>query len=408
MNIFNFTKRRNQPIINSVPVKFVNRVNVGGVDAASFACIDLIASSFAGLSADVYTNKNRKEEENPLNKVLQNPNLDDTRFNLFYNCIYDYYAEGNVFLFKAYNEAKDLISLFRINPSSVVITVDEFGRKKYTVGGKEYSGKEIIHIPSRYGQDDITKRGKSIFKACSNAFDIANQMDSYTKTLFDNSLSSRTIIDVSKALPNATPEQIQQLKEKYISEFGGIENAGSPIVKTGNVEFNTLNSGIPENRNAQLVENRNFQISEVLRVFGVPEALLTGTNNGDIESVYLSFIERTIRPLTTVFEETFNKVLMDDGYFGFYTKFNYNSLMKTSLQARIDCYVKQVNNGMLTINEVREMEGRKQLEAGDNTFVPANAMPLNNDVIEAYMAKSKATMLEIENQNHSVIGDDKI
>jgi hypothetical protein len=87
--------------------------------------------------------------------------------------------------------------------------------------------------------------------------------------------------------------------------------------------------------------------------------------------------------------------------------------MKTSLQTRIETYAKQLTNGILSPNEVRRKENLPEIEAGDTIFVQANLMPLRQDVIDSYMAKSK----KIENENivspntqgdHSNLGDDKI
>jgi hypothetical protein len=86
-------------------------------------------------------------------------------------------------------------------------------------------------------------------------------------------------------------------------------------------------------------------------------------------------------------------------------------LIKTSLQSRIEAYVKQLNNGILSINDVLRKENLPDIEAGDYHFFAANMMPVTEEVIQSYMAKSKAVQQGLENSdsatNHDPKGDDK-
>jgi phage portal protein BeeE len=137
---------------------------------------------------------------------------------------------------------------------------------------------------------------------------------------------------------------------------------------------------------------------------------LNGTETTNIESLYTIFIENAIRPLATQFEQSINKLIP----FGepIYFEYSYNSLLKTSLQTRIDTYVKQLNNGVLTHNEVRRKENLPETneDSGDTLFIPANLMPLKDDVISAYMSGAQLKLQELENKEdqHSAIGDDKV
>jgi hypothetical protein len=87
--------------------------------------------------------------------------------------------------------------------------------------------------------------------------------------------------------------------------------------------------------------------------------------------------------------------------------------LKTSLQTRIDTYAKQINNSILSPNEVRRKENLPEIEMGDTHFIAANLLPLRRDVIDSYMAGAKLKQQELNEEspntqgNHSNIGDDK-
>lgn len=357
----------------------------------AFSCIDKIATSFASLSYGVYDKKTKQKIEHPLYEVLKEPNLDETHSLFFYLLIKDYYA-GNVYLYKYTDETGRVISLFRLNPSAVIVTRNEFNQKTFSYYGQKYDSNKILHIPSRFGYDG--KTGKSIFNECKKTFETSSNLNSYTANTFDNSLGKRLVIDLSESYPNANDEEQQKIRNKYLSFYGGVENAGKPIVKTGKIKFETIDTGISDNRQAQLTENRQFQLEAIAQIFNIPIEYLTGKGITDLEVITTLFMTQAIQPLVDVFQEAFNKLFSFSEREKYYVEFNYNSILKTSLSSKIDAYTKQFMNGILTLNEIRQKENLPPLEAGSTPFVPANLMPLTKENIEAYMAKSK---IEIEN-----------
>jgi HK97 family phage portal protein len=408
MNPFGFFLRKKAKAdVTSLIKAFSSPGNtVTGKDATSFACINLIASSFAGLSGKFYSKVSRQETEDyPLYEVLRDPNLDDTRFSFFYNSVKDYF-DGNVYWFKSY-DGKNLISLHRLSPSSVRVKRDQNNVKIFTVNGVEYTGDTVTHIPSVYGFNNLT--GRSIFQECSRIFNASLDLDTFVNNSFNNGIGNRLIIDLTGAYPNLSDEQREQLNQKFLLDYGGIKNAGKPLIKANKVEYGKIETDIKDNRAQQLCENRNFQEREIAKLFGIPLALLNGSKTDNIEALYTVFIENAIRPVATQFEQAVNRMIPIEDRHSVYFEYNYNSLLKTSMQTRIDSYVKQITNGMLSLNEVRRKENMPETEAGDVLFVPANLLPVRPDVLDAYMANSKKKMqelLNLENQ-HEKIGDDK-
>lgn len=379
--------------------------NYTGNDATSFACIDLIASSFASLDGAFYSSKDhQKQEKYKLYDVLKEPNIDETKNTFFYQSVKDYY-DGNVYWLKAFNPEGDLISLFRLNPNSVYVSRNELNQKIYTYNGARYTSEEVLHIPSRYGYNGL--KGKSIFNECRNIFSASKDLDDYTNNSFNNSIGKRVLIDISKAYPNATDEEIKQIKSAYMSNYSGVNNAGKPFIKTNNIELSTLDSEMNDNRSNQLIENREFQEKEISKLFGVPLPLLNGSFTSNLESNYTVFIENAIKPIALIFEESINRLIPINQRSKYYFEYSFNSLLKTSLESRISAYSKQIMNGMLTVNEVRRRENLSPLEAGDTPFVQSNWMPLTKDIVNSYMASAKLKQQDVTEERHGM-GDDKL
>jgi HK97 family phage portal protein len=409
MGIFNFLKRKNEKA-RTIQTVFPSGSDViTGKDSTSFAAIDLICSGFAGLSGYFYDKKSKQAvKDHVLYDLILNPNYDETKFQFFYHSAKDYF-NGNVFWYKYDNARGEVISLFRLNPAGVRVKRNLVNQKIYTYNGTEYDYRKILHIPSRYGYDGLI--GKSIFSECGRIFQNASELDSYIKNSFNNSVGNRLIIDITKAYPTATDEQIRQLQNMFLQEYAGIRNAGRPLIKSGKLEYGKIETDFKDNRANQLVENRKFQESEVAKLFGVPLPLINGTETANMESLYTIFIENAIRPLAASFEQSINKLIPFEERFTIYFEYSYNSLLKTSLQARIDTYSKQVTNGMLSPNEIRRKENLPEIEAGDNLFIQAGLMPLRQDVVDSYMAAAKLKEQNLESPDtqggHSNLGDDK-
>jgi HK97 family phage portal protein len=412
MNPFSFFLRKksaaaDRETMNRLLKVFSSSSNaITGKDATSFACIDRIASSFSSLSGKFYSRDSRREIEGyPLYGVLREPNIDDSRYLFFYNSVKDYF-DGNVYWFKSY-DGGDLISLHRLNPSSVRVKRDRNNMKIFTVNGEEYTSDTVTHIPSVHGFNNLV--GRSIFHECANIFKAAADIDDFVNNSFNNGVGNRLVIDLTKAYKDLSVEQEEQLKQKFILAYSGAKNAGKPLIKAKDVIYDKIETDIKDNRAQQLIENRNFQEREISKLFGIPLALLNGSKTDSIETLYTFFIENAIRPVAIPFEQAINRMIPPADRHSVYFEYDYNNLMKTSLQARIDAYAKQVTNGMLTVNEIRRKENMPESEAGDVLFVAANLLPLREDVIDAYMANSKKKMHELENleNQHEKIGDDK-
>jgi HK97 family phage portal protein len=303
-----------------------------------------------------------------------------------YSSVRDYFYSGNVYWYK-FDINGEIVALYRINPNKVRVTKNSFNQKVFQYNGKEYDSGNILHIPSRYGFDGLT--GKSIFSECIDVFRLSSEIDEFINNSFNNSIGNRLIIDITKEYPNATEEQIQQIKNKFQQNYTGIKNAGKPLVKTGKIDYGKIETDYKDNKANQLLENREFQEKEIAKLFGIPLPLLKGTETTNIESLYILFIENAIHPVATQFEQSINRLIPIEDRSKIYFEYSYNSLLKTSIQTRIDVYAKQLTNGMLSPNEIRRKENLPEIEAGDNHFLPANMMPLTNSIIESYMAKSK-------------------
>ncbi len=208
----------------------------------ALSCIDLISSSIASLPIDLIKKGSGKDTKHPLYSLLKQPNYDETPSLFFYALVQDYF-KGNIYLYKYKNSDNEVVSLFRISPDLVVVKNDL--RKVYAYNGKEYSSDTILHIPSRYGYNGLV--GQSIFNYYSDAFALVNGLYDYYNNSFRNGFGGgkRIVLDVSKLTgADLTSEKVEELKQKFLSEYSGVTGSGKPIIKTKEeVNYTTLDVG---------------------------------------------------------------------------------------------------------------------------------------------------------------------
>ena len=90
-------------------------------------------------------------------------------------------------------------------------------------------------------------------------------------------------------------------------------------------------------------------------------------------------------------------------------------MLETDITSTIDYLTKEVQSGLITINEARSKIGESSIgPEGDYHFMPSGYVPVTMDNINAYFAKSKIELQKAQEQSnpfeptqHSPVGDDK-
>lgn len=131
----------------------------------------------------------------------------------------------------------------------------------------------------------------------------------------------------------------------------------------------------------QMIELRQFQISEASRIFNVAPALLHDLSTGtysNFEQQSLSFASQTILPLVTMIEQELNLKLFGQRNSLNYVKFNIDALVRGDLKSRMEALARAVNSGLLTPNEGRALDDRPAMEGGDRLYIQGATVPLTD------------------------------
>jgi HK97 family phage portal protein len=148
---------------------------------------------------------------------------------------------------------------------------------------------------------------------------------------------------------------------------------------------------------AQYLETRKFDISEIARIFGVPLFLMqdheksTSWGSGIAETKD-AFVTFTMLSHCKRWEDEINKKLLDGGK-KYYCKFTIEGLLRGSLKDRMESYTKGAALGIYSIDEMREMEDMNPLENG---LGMTRLVSTNTKLLEDVIRESKNAEAENE------------
>ena len=150
------------------------------------------------------------------------------------------------------------------------------------------------------------------------------------------------------------------------------------------------------NNEAQFLETRKFQVSEICRIFRVPPHMIGDLDRAtfsNIESQNISFAVHTIRPWLVRIEQAINRALFPDnekagspGGRRFYVQFNLDGLMRGDYKSRMEGYAIGRQNGWLSTNDIRDLENMNPVPDEDG----GNALLVNGNMVSVRRAMNTA------------------
>jgi HK97 family phage portal protein len=178
-------------------------------------------------------------------------------------------------------------------------------------------------------------------------------------------------------------DALKTLKERFLA-YRGIGNSHRLMILEEGEKFERI--GLPP-EDAQYLETRAFDITEIARIYDVPPVLiheLTKTTSwgSGIEQLKDGFITFTMQPHCAKWEQEINAKLVSVDDNRFYCEFLMDNLLRGNMKDRAESYKIGLQNGFLSINDVLAMENRNPLpdELGGARFIAANMQTLQKAI----------------------------
>ena len=179
----------------------------------------------------------------------------------------------------------------------------------------------------------------------------------------------------------------QPLKKEQMDVIQGSWNNGAAQAGTKLMPFGFKYQRISISPDeAQFIQTRSFQAEEICRIFNCPTALVqlpSQTTYNNVEQQNLMFARHTIVPWTQRIEQEIDRKLIPSfDRDVIFSKFKLSDLQRGDSAARANYFTQMLQNGVLSINEVRQEEQLNPVEGGDVHCVQVNQIAL--DKLQAY------------------------
>ncbi|MEQ6474199.1 phage portal protein [Comamonas sp. wu1-DMT] len=213
---------------------------------------------------------------------------------------------------------------------------------------------EILHIReiSFDGVLGLSKRQLS-----EEVFELAASAQRAAVNVFKTGVMAGGSIEVQNALSDRA---FDRMKQSLNDEYSGAENMAKWMILEEGAKANQFSSTA---KDGQQIENRNHQIEEVARLYGVPRPLLmmddTSWGSG-IEQLAIFFVQFTMAPRFVCWEQALARSLLTDREREtLYFKTNERALLRGTLKDQADYFAKALGSGghqpWHTANEIRDL-----------------------------------------------------
>lgn len=351
--------------------------------SAVFACTRVISETIGSLPLNVYkrlpNGGKQRATEHPLYNLLHSlaaPNL--TSFNWRATAQGHLCTWGNSYAEIERNNAGRVIGLHIIPPNRVAVKLVD-GEKSYTVtlpkGGQVVlSAADVLHIPA-FGYNGMI--GYSVIGMARESIGLGMAAETFGSKFFGQGTNTGGVFEFPGKLKD---DAYDRLKKQLAEKYEGLGKSHRALLLEEGMKYTRI--GIPPN-DAQFLETRKFQVSEICRIFRVPPHMVQDLERAtfsNIEHQDIGFAKHTIRPWCVLWEQELARQLLTDADIrqGYFIEFSLDALLRGDIKSRYEAYAVGRQNGWLSANDVRNFENLNPIDGGEMYLVPLNMVPADS------------------------------
>lgn len=376
---------------------------------AVWASVKVLSESVAQIPLFLYERDGEykvRATKHPLYKILQrSPNELMSSFHLRQLMMVHLTTWGNAYCEIVWSRDGQVDALIPLRPDRVTpVLVD--GKKYFDVElpdgtAVRLPAYRVWHVPG-LGFDGLV--GYSPIKLHANTVGLAMAAEEYGANFFKNGTSAGMVLQHPGQL---SAEAASRLKRAIETSNAGLSNAHRVMVLEEGMDMKTLGLS-PED--AQLLSTRQFQVTEIARIYRVPPHMLGDMSRatwGNVEEMGEEFLRYTLMPYLRSFEATITQqLLVGDEQDTHFAEFLVDSFLRANTEKRYDAYSTAIQNGFMSVNEVRARENLNPIEGGDKHFVPLNLAPIGQRQIQVASEKRDTCSCGIEHRDSSGQSED--
>jgi HK97 family phage portal protein len=338
-----------------------------------FACVRLLADTIASLPWKAYRRdaKGIPKEVKPQPKILQQPYPGFDLFQWKWMVVASMALRGNSYHFvTARDKGNNPTALMPMHPDIVFLerrpNILDWFDPIYRIMGEAVPSQDMIHM--RRFTLPGEPWGMSPIRQASVAIGMGMAAEEYGYRFYKESATPSGVLTTDQPMDEEALERAQQ---NWIQSHGGRR---LPAILSNGFKFEPISIRPDE---AQFLETRQFQRSEICLLFGVPPILIGDTKETTawgtgVEQITLGAVTYTFRPWTSCIESMMSNCLPG----GQFVRFDYSALLRGDFDGHLSALKNGVQGTLFTANEGRAEFEMDPVEGGDNLLVPPGYLTL--------------------------------
>lgn len=339
-------------------------------------CVRVLAESVASLPLILY--RRRKDggkdraTDHPLYHVLHDrANAWNTAFEYAEGTMVNLAQRGNGYSLVERNRKGQTISLIPLNPDGIEIKQAVDWTPIYSGylpdnTKRTFAPGEIHHIRGPLPRGYV---GQSMISLARDAIGLGLAAEKFGSHLYKNGVKPSGVL---KHPGKIGPEATETLRGQFEQKYAGLSNSSRPLLLEEGMEWIALSIN-PDD--AQFLETRKFQRSEIAGIFRVPAHLVNDLERAtfsNIEHQTLDFVVHSLRPWLKRWEQAVNRDLLAPFERGeYFAEFLMDDMLRGDIKSRYEAYAQAIQNKIMNRNEVRVRENLNPVEGGDVFENPA-------------------------------------
>lgn len=296
---------------------------------------------------------------------------------------------------------RELVQIKSIDGGSMLKQVDIHKNLKRFY---QYSFKHPRLNPTPFEKDEITYLimncksysvyGFSPVQSVQQVIELLIQGTRYNKDIFTNN----AIPDMLATIPKLSDEGLKKLKRMWNNEFKGKPHQVGFL----NWEIGNVHKLAESNRDLEWLDGQKWYFKLVFAVFGVSpteSGFFENSNKSNDEGQERVTVRNALKPYFQLFErvhtnKTICEILQNKNHG---LKFEYKPKDQVREKLEFEQNTKELELGIITINEYRRLQGKEDVEWGDEPLRKPMDPTLFNDINSN--PKQDENNVEINNEN---------
>lgn len=349
--------------------------------AAVYSCVKVLAESVGMLPLCLYTRgpdgAKTAAEDHPLWPLLHDqPNEYQTSVEFFEMLVTHLNLRGNAFAYINRGRSGRVVELLPLHPDVVRTEMAADFTLRYQVtmpdgGFKTFAVGELLHIKGLTLNGWL---GIAPIAYARESIGLALATEKFGGQLFRNGAKMGGVLEHPGKIGDAA---YGRLKESFDIAHSG-ENAHKTAILEEGMKFSKV---AMTGEDAQFLETRKYQRSEIAAIFRVPPHMIGDLEKAtfsNIEQQALEFVQWSLMPWLVRIEKAIKRdLLTPQERKTLQVRFNVAAMLRGDAAARSSYYGKGILDGWLTRNEARAQESEVGIVLNPLTGLDLPLMPLN-------------------------------